>query len=168
MAIKSIKDLPGKNRPGKRQAETAIKAKPIERKGRVVERKRGKLYYDVGTVQTEEAAGVVKGFRRKFKADFGVLVKDTDGNVIARTHVAKGSSTIPEQLVVKVLSKYGKAMDEVQLVMILPDKQKGAVKKSEKNGKSGKKITKKSSKKKISKKPTKKIAKKPTKKSKKK
>jgi hypothetical protein len=131
MAIKSIKDLPGKNRPGSRQIEAGKKAKPIEKKGRIAKKTRGKIYYDLGVVKNADVPGVIKGFRQKFKVNFGTLLMDTKGNVIARSHVAKGTSTIPEQLAVKLLSKYGKNYDEVRVMLVIPDKKKkGAVKKS--------------------------------------
>jgi hypothetical protein len=166
MAIKSIKDLPGKNRPGSRQIEAGKKAKPIEKKGRIAKKTRGKIYYDLGVVKNADVPGVIKGFRQKFKANFGTLLMDTKGNVIARSHVAKGTSTIPEQLAVKLLSKYGKNYDEVRVMLVIPDKKKkGAVKKSTK--KSTKKIStmKKTSKiSKATKKPMKKTTKKAIKK----
>jgi hypothetical protein len=151
MAIRSIKDLPRGKRATNKQIESAKKAKPIERKGKSVGRTKGRLEYGFGTIKKEEAPGIIKGFRRKFKADFGAIIKDVDGNIIARTHVAKGTSTLPEQMIVKALSKYGKSYDEIQLVLVIPDKKKkGAVKKS-KPKKSTKKISKKSMKKKVGK-----------------
>ena len=128
MAIKSIKDLPKNKRASGKQIEAALKAKAIEKKGKSVGRRQGRLEYGFGKIQKSEAPGIIKGFRRKFKADFGAIIKDLDGNVIARTHIAKGTSTIPEQLVVRALSKYGKNYDQIQLVLSVIDKKK-AVKK---------------------------------------
>jgi hypothetical protein len=153
MAIKSIKELSGRKRPGKRQIESAKKTKAIPKQGKSVGRTKGRLEYGFGKIKKEEVAGVVKGFRQKFKTDFGAILKDTDGNIIARTHIAKGNTTIPEQLVVKALSKYGKKYDEVELVLSVPDKKKGRVK-------SSKKTTKKIPLKKPTKKPAKKLTKK--------
>lgn len=160
MAIKSIKDLPRGKRATAKQTQAALKAKPIERKGKSVGRTRGRLEYGFGTIKKEEAPGIIKGFRRKFKADFGAIIKDTDGNIIARTHIAKGTSTVPEQLVVRALAKYGKKYDEIQLVLTVVDKKKGAVKKSTKKKTTKKSVTKKSTKKAPAKKTTKKSKKK--------
>ncbi len=122
MAIKSIKELPKGKRATAKQIQSAIKAKPIEKKGKSVGRTKGRLEYGFGTIAKADAPGIIKGFRRKFKADFGAIIKDTDGNIIARTHIAKGTSTLPEQMIVKALAKYGKKYDEIQLVLTVVDK----------------------------------------------
>jgi len=117
--LKSLKDLPkGKraNVPNVKQIESAKKAKAINVKHKVLERRKGRTEVSLGTHTKGDVAGVVKGFRQKTKADFGVIIKDSDGNVIARTHTAKGTTTIAEQLVVKALSKYGKKYSELTVV----------------------------------------------------
>ena len=120
--LKSLKDLPkGKraNVPNVKQIESAKKAKAINVKQKVLERKRGRIEVSLGTHDKENVVGVVKGFRQKTKADFGTLIKDENGNVIARTHTAKGSTTIAEQLVVKLLSKYGKTYDKLTITVMV-------------------------------------------------
>jgi replicative superfamily II helicase len=117
--LKSLKDLPkGKraNVPNVKQIESAKKAKAINVKHKVLERRKGRTEISLGTHEKKDIAGVVKGFRQKTKADFGVIIKDDDGNVIARTHTAKGTTTIAEQLIVKALSKYGKKYDKLTIV----------------------------------------------------
>jgi replicative superfamily II helicase len=117
--LKSLKDLPkGKraNVPNVKQIESAKKAKAINVKHKVLERRKGRTEVSLGTHAKGDVAGVVIGFRRKTKADFGVIIKDDDGNVIARTHTAKGTTTIAEQLIVKALSKYGKKYDKLTIV----------------------------------------------------
>lgn len=129
---RSIKDLERSKRATPKQIQSALKAKAIDKKGKSVGRTYGRLEYGFGKIAKADAPGIIKGFRRKFKADFGAIIKDIDGNVIARTHIAKGSSTLPEQMIVKALAKYGKKYDEIELVLTIADKKKGAVKKSRK------------------------------------
>jgi hypothetical protein len=118
MAIKSLKELPkGKRRISAQQVERAKKTKAIKVKHRVIGRERGRTEVSLGTHDKENVAGVVKGFRQKTKGDIGVILKDSDGNVIARTHIAKGHTTIPEQLVVRALSKYGKTLKQLTVVL---------------------------------------------------
>ena len=119
MAIRSIKQLPKGKRATAKQSEKAKKAKPIQAKAKVVGRRYGRTEVSLGKQKKSDVAGVVKGFRQKHKADFGGIIKDKNGNVIARTHVAKGNTTIPEQLIVRALAKYGKSMDEVIVVLIV-------------------------------------------------
>ena len=118
MAIKSIKELPkGKRRISSQQVEKAKKTKAIKTKHRVIGRQRGRTEVSLGTHERENVAGVVKGFRQKSKADIGAILKDSDGNVIARTHIAKGTTTIPEQLIVRALAKYGKTLKQLTVVL---------------------------------------------------
>jgi hypothetical protein len=130
--LKSLKDLPkGKraNVPNIKQIESAKKAKAINVKHKVLERRKGRTEVSLGTHDKSDVVGVVKGFRQKTRSDFGVIIKDTDGNVIARTHTSKGSTTLAEQLVVKALSKYGKKYDKLTVVATI----KMPVKKGKKN-----------------------------------
>jgi replicative superfamily II helicase len=117
--LKSLKDLPkGKraNVPNVKQIESAKKAKAINVKHKVLERRKGRTEVSLGTHEKKDIAGVIKGFRQKTKADFGAIIKDEDGNVIARTHTSKGSTTIAEQLIVKALSKYGKKYSKLTVI----------------------------------------------------
>ena len=120
--VKSLLELPkssrtGKvNRPTAPQVTKAKKAKAINVKHKVVGKSKGRTEVSLGAVDKSDVAGVVKGFRQKTKANFGMIIKDKDGNVIARTHTTRGSTTLAEQLVLKALSKYGKSYDEVILV----------------------------------------------------
>jgi replicative superfamily II helicase len=118
--LKSLKDLPkGKraNVPNVKQIESAKKAKAINVKHKVLERRKGRTEVSLGTHEKKDIAGVIKGFRQKTKADLGTIIKDEDGNVIARTHTAKGTTTIAEQLIVKALSKYGKKYEKLTIVV---------------------------------------------------
>ena len=123
MAIKSLKELPKSGRSGKKnlptakQITSAKKAKPIKTKTKVIGRQRGRTEVSLGTHNKRDVAGVIKGFRQKSKSDFGSIIKDSDGNVIARTHTTRGKTTLAEQLVVKALSKYGKNYEEVTIVV---------------------------------------------------
>lgn len=123
MAIKSLKELPKSGRSGKKnlptakQITSAKKAKPIKTKTKVIGRQRGRTEVSLGTHNKRDVAGVIKGFRQKSKGDFGSIIKDKDGNVIARTHTTRGKTTLAEQLVVKALSKYGKSYEEVTIVV---------------------------------------------------
>ncbi len=116
-AITSIKDLKRGKRPTERQIEAGKKTKAIKTQHRVIAREKGRTEISLGTRKKEDVAGVVKGFRQKTKADMGAILKDKDGNVIARTHIAKGTTTLPEQLIIKALSKYGKKYDEITVVL---------------------------------------------------
>ena len=136
MAIKSLKELPKssrskrKNVPTAKQISVAKKAKPIKSKTKVIGRSRGRTEVSLGTHNKRDVAGVIKGFRQKSKSDFGSIIKDKDGNVIARTHTTRGTSTLAEQLVVKALSKYGKNYEEVTIVVtVVTDKKKRRKKK---------------------------------------
>jgi hypothetical protein len=117
MAIKSLKELPRGKRATIVQVEKAKKTKAIKTKHRVIGRDKGRLEVSLGTHDKGNVAGVVKGFRQKTKGDIGAILKDSDGNVIARTHIAKGTTTIPEQLVVRALAKYGKTLDQLTVVL---------------------------------------------------
>jgi hypothetical protein len=117
MAIKSLKELPRGKRATIVQVEKAKKTKAIKTKHRVIGRERGRTEVSLGTHKRENVAGVIKGFRQKSKADIGAILKDVDGNVIARTHIAKGTTTIPEQLIVRALAKYGKTLDQLTVVL---------------------------------------------------
>src|SRR6185369_3882720 len=157
-AVKSILDLPGRKRPGSRQIETARTAKAIKVKPKVLKRKYGRFELSLGRHKLEDVAGVVKGFRQTYKEDFGTLFKDKSGNVLARTHVARGKgSTIPEQLAVKAISKYAKGFDDVEIIISVKPQKKTETKKATK--KPAKKATKKPAKKAV-KKPAKKAVKK--------
>lgn len=125
MAIKSIKELPKGKRATESQIDAAKKAKPIQTKSKNLGRKQGRLRLDLGTHSKSDVAGIIKGFRQRqdIKPDFGTVLMDNDGNVIARTHVARGTSTVPEQLVVKAISKYAKTVDDVRVIVIIPTKQ---------------------------------------------
>lgn len=125
-AISSIKDLNRKKRPTERQIEAGKKTKAIKAQHRVIGRERGRTEISLGSRKKEDVAGVIKGFRQKTKADIGAILKDKDGNVIARTHIAKGTTTLPEQLIIKALSKYGKSYDEIIVVLTVrtPKKKK--------------------------------------------
>ena len=116
-AITSIKDLKRGKRPTERQIEAGKKTKAIKAQHRVIGRERGRTEISLGTRSKEDVAGVIKGFRQKTKADIGAILKDKDGNVIARTHIAKGTTTLPEQMIIKALSKYGKTFDEIIVVL---------------------------------------------------
>lgn len=115
--IRSIKDLQRGKRPSEKQIEAGKKTKAIAVKHRVIGRERGRTEVSLGTRKKADVAGVVKGFRQKTKSDVGAILKDKEGNVIARTHIAKGSTTIPEQLVIKALAKYGKSLSEITVVL---------------------------------------------------
>jgi hypothetical protein len=136
MAIKSLKELPRssrskrKNVPTAKQISAAKKAKPIKSKTKVIGRSRGRTEVSLGTHNKRDVAGVIKGFRQRTKSDFGSIIKDKDGQVIARTHTTRGTSTLAEQLVVKALSKYGKNYEEVTIVVtVVTDKKKKRKKK---------------------------------------
>lgn len=160
MAIKKLSQLPKGKRATVKQVEKARKAKVIQTKAKIIGSRHGRLEINLGTHSKDDVAGVIKGFRRKHRADFGAIIKDIDGNIIARTHTASGKTTIPEQLAVKALSKYGKTYDEVKIVLSAPrPKRKAAPKKAVKK-KAVKKATKKAAKKKAVKKSTTKITKK--------
>jgi len=122
MAIKSIKDVAKKKRPTENQIVKAKKAKAIDAKIRSIEIHQNRKEVSLGTHSKKDIAGVVKGFRQKTKANMGAILKDEDGNVIARTFVASGKSTLPEQLVMKALSKYGKSYENITIVMSIPPK----------------------------------------------
>jgi hypothetical protein len=128
MAIKSIKELPRGKRATVVQVEKAKKTKAIKTKHRVIGRERGRSEVSLGTHDRENIAGVIKGFRQKTKADIGAILKDIDGNVIARTHIARGSTTIPEQLIIRALAKYGKTLKQLTVVLTVR-KPKGRKKK---------------------------------------
>lgn len=115
--IASIKELDSGKRPHHKQIEKAKRAKAIKVTPRLIERGLRRQEFSLGTQDIEDVAGVVKGFRQQFKASFGVILKDKNDNVIARTHMARGNTTIPEQLVVKALAKYAKSFDEVKIVV---------------------------------------------------
>jgi replicative superfamily II helicase len=130
MAIKKLSELPRGKRATVRQVEKARKAKPITTKHKIIGSKHGRLEINLGTHDKDDVAGVIKGFRRKHKADFGAIIKDEQGNVIARTHTASGKTTIPEQLAVKALSKYAKGYDRIKIVLSAPvPKRKRSTKK---------------------------------------
>jgi hypothetical protein len=160
MAIKSIKDLPRAKRPSDVQVDRAKKARAIPTKTKLVGRRYGRVEGNLGTHKKSEVAGVIKGFRQKTKTDFAVILKDKDGNVIARTHIAKGNTTIPEQLATKALVKYAKNLSEVQIVVTAFNRSAKEIAKAKPKFKPTKKGTKKSTKK-----STKKLTKKSTKKS---
>jgi hypothetical protein len=117
MAIKSLKELPRGKRATVVQVEKAKKTRAIKTKHRVIGRDRGRTEVSLGTHDKANVAGVVKGFRQKTKGDIGAILKDSNGNVIARTHIAKGTTTIPEQLIVRALAKYGKTLDQLTVVL---------------------------------------------------
>jgi len=136
MAIKSLKELPKssrskrKNIPTAKQISAAKKAKPIKSKTKVIGRSRGRTEVSLGTHNKRDVAGVIKGFRQRTKSDFGSIIKDKDGQVIARTHTTRGHTTLAEQLVVKAISKYGKNYEEVTIVVtVVTDKKKKRKKK---------------------------------------
>ncbi|HEY7161657.1 MAG TPA: hypothetical protein VH815_10380 [Acidobacteriota bacterium] len=160
MAIKSIKDLPKAKRPSDIQVDRAKKARAIATKTKLIGRRYGRVEGNLGTHKKSEVAGVIKGFRQKTKTDFGVILKDKDGNVIARTHIAKGNTTIPEQLATKALVKYAKNLSEVQIVVTAFNRSA----KEKEKAKKGRKSSSKKSTKKSTKKVTKKVTKKSTKK----
>ena len=114
--VKSLLDLPRGKRATAPQVTKAKKAKAITVKHKVIGKSKGRTEVSLGKADKNDVAGIVKGFRQKIKADFGTIIKDKDGNVIARTHTTKASTTLAEQLVLKVLSKYGKVYDEVIIV----------------------------------------------------
>ena len=114
--IKSLLELPKGKRATAPQVTKAKKAKAIKVKHKVIGKSRGRTEVSLGSAKKSDVAGIVKGFRQKIKADFGTIIKDKDGNVIARTHTTKASTTLAEQLVLKALSKYGKVYDEVIIV----------------------------------------------------
>lgn len=151
MAVKKVKkpvskltDLPKGKRATPKQVEKAKKAKAIQVKPKIIGARHGRIEINLGTHDKDDVAGVIKGFRQKHKANFGAILKDEDGNILARTHTASGRSTIPEQLAVKALSKYAKQYDRVRIVLSTPrPKHKGikkivakkATKKATKKGK---------------------------------
>lgn len=164
-AVKSILDLPGRKRPGSRQIETARTAKALKVKPKVLKRKYGRFELSLGRHKLEYVAGVVKGFRQTYKEDFGTLFKDESGNVLARTHVARGKgSTIPEQLAVKAISKYAKGFDDVEIIISVKPPKKETKKATKKAAKKPAKKAAKKPAKKATKKPAKKATKKPAKK----
>ena len=114
--IKSLLDLPKGKRATAPQVTKAKKAKAIKVKHKVIGKSKGRTEVSLGKANKNDVAGIIKGFRQKTKADFGTIIKDKDGNVIARTHTTRGSTTLAEQLVLKALSKYGKVYDEVIIV----------------------------------------------------
>ena len=115
--IKSLLDLPRGKRATAPQVTKAKKAKAITVKHKVIGKSKGRTEVSLGKANKKDVAGIVKGFRQKTKADFGTIIKDKDGNVIARTHTTRGNTTLAEQLVLKALSKYGKVYDEVIIVV---------------------------------------------------
>lgn len=117
MAIKKLTELPRGKRATVNQVAKAKKAKAITTKPKVIGVRHGRMEINLGTHDKENVAGVIKGFRQKYKADFGAIIKDEAGNVIARTHTASGRTTIPEQLAVKALSKYAKQYDKIKVVL---------------------------------------------------
>jgi hypothetical protein len=117
MAIKSLKELPRGKRATVVQVEKAKKTRAIKTKHRVIGRERGRTEVSLGSHDKGNIAGVVKGFRQKTKGDIGAILKDADGNVVARTHIAKGTTTIPEQLIVRALAKYGKTLNQLTVVL---------------------------------------------------
>lgn len=117
LAITSLKDLERKKRATPTQVEKGKKTKAIKVAHRVIGRTKGRTEVSLGKRSKDEVAGVIKGFRQKTKADIGAILKDKDGNVIARTHIAKGHTTLPEQLVIRALAKYGKKYDEITVVL---------------------------------------------------
>jgi len=134
MAIKKLSELPKGKRATTKQVEKARKAKPITTKPKIIGVRHGRMEINLGTHDKDDVAGVIKGFRRKFKTDFGTIIKDADGNVLARTHYGSGKTTIPEQLAVKALSKYAKSYDQIKIVLSAPQpkRKKVAAKKSTK------------------------------------
>src|SRR6266498_998138 len=156
MAIKKLSELPKGKRASLNQVVKAKKAKAIATKPKIIGSRFGRIEINLGTHDKDDVAGVIKGFRQKFKANFGTTLKDEAGNIIARTHTASGRTTIAEQLVVKALSKYAKQYNKIQVVLSTPrPKPKKATKKQVS------KPTKKATKKQVSK-PTKKATKKVT------
>lgn len=118
--VKKLTDLPKGKRATEKQVEKARKAKAILTKPKIIGVRHGRMEINLGTHDKEDIAGVIKGFRQKHKADFGAIIKDEDGNVIARTHTASGRTTIPEQLAVKALSKYAKQYGRIRIVLSAP------------------------------------------------
>src|SRR6266508_4368260 len=158
MAIKKLSELPKGKRASLNQVVKAKKAKAIATKPKIIGSRFGRIEINLGTHDKDDVAGVIKGFRQKFKANFGTTLKDEAGNIIARTHTASGRTTIAEQLAVKALSKYAKQYNKIEVVLSTPrPKPKKATKKQVS------KPTKKATKKQVSK-PTKKAAKKSMKK----
>src|SRR6266498_1217062 len=149
MAIKKLSELPKGKRASLNQVVKAKKAKAIATKPKIIGSRFGRIEINLGTHDKDDVAGVIKGFRQKFKANFGTTLKDEAGNIIARTHTASGRTTIAEQLAVKALSKYAKQYNKIQVVLSTPRPKPS-------------KPTKKATKKQVSK-PTKKAAKKSTK-----
>src|SRR6266542_4073688 len=155
MAIKKLSELPKGKRASLNQVVKAKKAKAIATKPKIIGSRFGRIEINLGTHDKDDVAGVIKGFRQKFKANFGTTLKDEAGNIIARTHTASGRTTIAEQLAVKALSKYAKQYNKIEVVLSTPrPKPKKATKKQV--SKPTKKATKK---------PTKKVTMKPMKKS---
>lgn len=157
MAIKKLAELPKGKRATAAQSEKAKKAKPIATKHKIIGVRHGRMEINLGTHDKDDVAGVIKGFRRKFRTDFAAIIKDADGNILARTHTASGKTTIPEQLAVKALSKYGKGYDQIKVVLSAPQPRKKkavkkAVKKATKKAQPKKRVAKKATKKKVTKK----------------
>lgn len=143
MAIKKLTELPKGKRATFKQVEKARKAKAIDVKPRIIGVRHGRMEINLGTHDKDDVAGVIKGFRRKYKADFGAILKDKDGSIIARTHTASGRTTIPEQLALKALSKYAKQYDQIKIVLSAPrPKRKKAVPKKVKPTKKTKSVKK--------------------------
>jgi|SRR5215813_15082948 len=151
MAIKKLTELPKGKRATAKQVEKARKAKAIPVKPRIIGVRHGRMEINLGTHDKDDIAGVIKGFRQKYKSNFGAIIKDEDGNVIARTHTASGKTTIPEQLAVKALSKYAKQYERIKIVLSAPrpkkQKTKPIVKTKKPVAKKAKKATKKAKKK---------------------
>jgi|SRR5215475_947138 len=116
MAIKSLRELPKGKRASQPQVERAKKAKAIQVPRKIIGKRYGRTEVSLGIHTKDNVIGVVKGFRQKLKVDFGVILKDKQGDVIARTHLAKGISTIPEQLVARAIAKYAKSYNEIRIV----------------------------------------------------
>lgn len=137
MAIKKLNELPKGKRATVKQVEKAKKAKAIKTKHKVIGVRHGRMEINLGTHDKDDVAGVIKGFRQKYKANFGTILKDEAGNVIARTHTASGRTTIAEQLAVKALSKYAKQYDKIKIVLSSPQpkRKKAPVKKGTKKAK---------------------------------
>lgn len=134
--VKKLTDLPKGKRATPNQVEKAKKAKAIPVKPRIIGVRHGRMEINLGTHDKADIAGVIKGFRQKYKADFGAVIKDEDGNIIARTHTASGRTTIPEQLAVKALSKYARQYERIRIVLSSPrTKKKTVAKKATKKGK---------------------------------
>jgi len=128
MAIKKFSDLPSRKRPGAKQTALAKSLKLIPISPRRIKQTKRQRIDRIYKGEPSQIPNAIKSYRRLTKENFGVLFRNSDGEVIGRTHFASAKTIIPESLAIKFLSKYGlfgaSQDDEIEAQAILAPKVK--------------------------------------------